>query len=107
MFTKAIEAPSGEVTTYWHRRRAELTDEGLVVELDGYLSMDAKLAGKRKMDGRSFFVGADVLYGGDLPVPDLTPIIRAILRYVSPEFADAQDALAVAAPADPPPEAPT
>jgi hypothetical protein len=70
----------------------------LFVLLHGYASQAAFLAGAAKLDQRTFHVGVDVLYGGDLPTPDLTPITRAIVRHVSPEFADAVDALAVPPP---------
>jgi hypothetical protein len=72
-----------------------LTDAGLFVLLHAFASEAAFLAGAMKMDERTFHVGADVLYSPALGVPDLTPITRAVIRHVSPEFADAEDALAV------------
>lgn len=99
MFEKTLQAPSGVEAGYWHRDRVVLTDDGLSIELKGYKDAQAKIDGKTHLGEQGFFVGRDRFAA--LNLPDFTALTRQIVRAVSPEFADAVDALAVAPPAEP------
>lgn len=93
MFEILLEAPSGSEAGYWHRRRVVLTDEGLQIELVGYKSTQAKRDGKPPVGGAemSFFVERDRF--AEFGLPDFTALTRQIVRAISSEFADAEEAL--------------
>jgi hypothetical protein len=93
VFEKTLEAPSGSEASYWHRERVVLNDAGLTIELKGYKTTQAKLDGKPPVGGaeQSFFVGRDRF--AELGLPDFNALTRQIVRTISPDFADAADAL--------------